>query len=156
VTTREQQFVDMYRRARVDDQRGYYEATAARFEAAYRQLLLGSAVLFGITGTVAILSGIEVPGKLVWATLAAVLPAVTTAIAAYEGLFAFQRIAKLYRDAARNLRRIQPPVLEEAATAQAALDAYVAGVERVLERERSQWGQLGAEPQAPSSGGDDR
>ena len=148
MTTREQQFVEVYRQARVEDQRHYYDRTASRFEAAHRQLLLGSSVLFGISGTVAILSGIEIPGKLVWATLAAVLPAITTAIAAYEGLFAFQRVAKLYRDAAHNLRRIQQPAVEDAATAQAALEAYVAEVERVFERERGQWGQLGAEPDA--------
>jgi SMODS and SLOG-associating 2TM effector domain 1 len=148
VTTREQQFVEVYRTARVEDQRRYYERAASGFEAAHRQLLLGSAVLFGISGTVAILSGLEIPGKLVWATLAAVLPAITTAIAAYEGLFAFQRVAKVFRDAARNVRRIQPPAVEDTAAAQAALEAYVAEVEQVFERERGQWGQLGAEPDA--------
>jgi hypothetical protein len=155
MTERERQFVELYRRARVADQWNYYEGKAREFEGAHRELLLGSAILFGLSSTVALVSGIEVPGKIVWAVLAAVLPAVTTAIAAYEGLFAFQRVAKLYRDAARNLRRTHPPIVDDTDTAQAAVDAYVLEVERIFERERGQWGQLGAKPQAPASGGDD-
>jgi uncharacterized membrane protein len=151
VTSRERQFVELYRQARVENQRGYYERTAARFEAAYQQLLLLSAVLFGISGAIALLAGIDVPGKLVWAIFAAIVPAITTAIAAYQGLFAFERIAKLYRDAARNLRRLPPPIVGDTTSAQAAIAAYVADVERVFERERGQWGQLASEPTAASA-----
>jgi sialate O-acetylesterase len=117
--------------------------------AAHRQLLLVSAVLFGTSGTVALISGIDVPGKVVWAVLAAVLPAATTAIAAYEGLFAFERVAKLYRDAARNLRRVAPPIVGDTAAADAAVTAYVAEVERIFERERGQWGQLSTKASPP-------
>jgi hypothetical protein len=154
VSSREQQFVELYRRARVEDQRTYYEDTARRFEAAHRQLLLGSAVVFGLSGAIAVLSGTEVPGKLVWAILAAVLPAVTTAIVAYQGLFSFERVAKLYRDAARNLRRSRTPVVDDTASAQASVAAYVAGIEAIFERERGQWGQLGTDPAATSGGAD--
>ena len=148
---RERQFVELYRQARVEDQRGYYDRTAGRYEGAHRQLLLVSAILFGVSSTVALISGIDVPGKQVWAVFAAVLPAVTTAIAAYEGLFSFERVAKLYRDAARNLRRAQPPLIDDAATADAAVANYVAEVERIFERERGQWGQLGSEPVPPTA-----
>jgi uncharacterized membrane protein len=154
VTSRERQFVELYRAARVEDQRGYYEQTAGRFAAAHRQLLLISAVLFGISGAIALLAGVDVPGKLVWAILAAVVPAITTAIAAYQGLFGFERVAKLYHDAARNLRRTQPPIVADTTTTQAEIAAYVVEVERIFERERGQWGQLAAEPPAASDTAD--
>jgi hypothetical protein len=148
VSSREEQFLEVYRRARAEDQRGYYERQAARAEAAHRQLLAISAVVFGVSGAVAVLSGVHVPGKIYWAVLAAVLPAVTTAIAAYEGLMAFERVAKLFRDAARNLRRVRPPILPDGDAAQAAVAAYVAEVEQIFDRERGQWGQLAQEPAA--------
>jgi hypothetical protein len=148
VNERDREFVELYRRARVEDQRAYYDRTAGRFEGAHRQLLLASAVLFGVSGSVALIAGIDVPGKVVWAIFAAVLPAATTAIAAYEGLFAFERVAKLYRDAARNLRRVTPPIVGDT-SADAAVSAYVAEVERIFERERGQWGQLATEASPP-------
>jgi len=133
--------VEVYRRARVDDQRVFYERRAETFENAHQQLLLASAVVFGVSATVGLLAGLDVPGKVVFAIVAAVLPAVTTVLTAYEGLFAFQRVAKLYRDAARNLRRLDPPTPGDAA----AIARYVAEVERVFTNERGQWGQLALE-----------
>jgi hypothetical protein len=50
----------------------------------------------------------------VWAVLAAVLPALTTALAAFAGLYAFERIGKLYGDAAKNLRRVEAPRFSDA------------------------------------------
>jgi hypothetical protein len=92
-----------------------------------------------------LIAGLDVPGKLVWAILAAVLPAITTALAAYEGLYAFARVSKLYADAARNLRLLEAPRLAGTAEDQAAITAYVAQVEEIFRRERSQWGQLSIE-----------
>lgn len=145
MSSRERQFVELYRQARVEDQRKYYEDKAALNQAAHQELLLASAIVFGISGAVALLAGTDVPGKLVWAILAAVLPAFTTAFAAYEGLYAFERIARLFQDAARNLRRAQAPLLADEAGAQAAVARYVEQIERILEQERGQWGQLAVE-----------
>ena len=146
MSSREQQFLEVYRRARVEDQRAYYERSAARAEAAHRQLLLTSAVLFGASGAVAVLAGTAVAGKLVWAILAAVLPAITTALSAYDGLYAFERVTKIYGDAAHNLRRIQLPRVE--GTNDQAISAYVVRIEEILAKERGQWGQLAAEAAA--------
>jgi hypothetical protein len=154
VSTREEQFLELYRQARVDNQLDYYEGTAKRFERAHNQLLLLSSVVFGVTGAVALVAGLDVPGKAVWAVIAAVLPAVTTVIAAYQGLFAFERVAKLYRDAARKLRRIQPPPVTGTTEASPAFAAYVAEVEGIFEREQGQWGQLVSEPAATHSADD--
>ena len=142
---RAQQFVEVYRQARLEDQRTYYERTASRFQAAQRQLLLTSAIVFGISGTVGLIAGLDVPGKLVWAILAAILPAVTTVLSAYEGLYAFERVAKLNRDAARNLRRVETPSLSGDIDERTVIAQYVADVEQIFTNERGQWGQLAVE-----------
>lgn len=145
MSDRAQQFVEVYRQARVEEQRTYYEQSARKFQDAYRQLLLTSSVVFGLSAAVGLVAGLDVPGKLVWAILAAILPAVTTVLSAYEGLYAFERIAKLYRDAARNLRRVQAPSVSGADGEGAAVAQYVDEVEQVFTNERGQWGQLAVE-----------
>jgi SMODS and SLOG-associating 2TM effector domain 1 len=153
MSSRQEQFLEVYRLARVEVQRDYYERTGASAEAAYRQLLLITAIVFGVSGAVAVLAGLDISGKLVWAVLAAVLPAVTTVLSAYNGLYSFERVNKISRDAARNLRRVQRPQIDET-DPQAAVFQYVAAIEHVLEKERSQWGQLGVELRAkPDEGG---
>lgn len=142
MSERARQFVEVYRAARVEDQRDYYHRTAKEFEAAHRQLLLASSLVFGLSGAVGLIAGLDVPAKLVWAILAAVLPAITTALAAYQGLYAFERIAKLYGDAARNLRLVEAPTLSDSADEPAAVAHYVNQVESIFKRERGQWGQL--------------
>lgn len=145
MSRRARQFVDVYRASRVDDQREYYVRRSREFQAAHRQLLLVSSIVFGISGAVGLVAGLDVPGKLVWAVLAAVLPAITTALAAYEGLYAFERVSKLYGDAARNLRLSEAPELSDSADDPAAVAAYVTQVEAIFKRERGQWGQLTSE-----------
>jgi hypothetical protein len=158
VSTRAEQFLEVYSTERVENQRAYYERTATRFEARRQQVLLASSVVFGVSAAVGLIAGLDVRGKLVWAALAAILPAVTTALAAYDGLYAFERITKLNRDAARNLKRIGVPELEDAGGKQAAVARYVAEVEQVFVHERGQWGQLQAEAptetrKSPGAGG---
>jgi hypothetical protein len=141
----EEEFLEVYRQARVENQREYYERTARRFEGAHRQLLLTSAIVFGLSAAVSLIAGLDLPGKLVWAILAAILPAITTALSAYGGLYAFERIAKLYRDAARNLGLVSTPELDDTEDEWAVLAKYVADVEQILGKERGQWGQLALE-----------
>jgi hypothetical protein len=145
VSVRWEQFIEVYRQARVEDQRDYYERSARKFEAAHRQLLLTSAIVFGLSSAVSLIAGLDVPGKLLWAILAAILPAFTTALSAYAGLYAFERIAKLYRDAARNLRLAQTSELADTEVKRAVVARYVADVEAIFGKERGQWGQLALE-----------
>jgi hypothetical protein len=152
MSSRQEQFLELYRLARVEDQREYYERTAANAEAAHRQLLLITAIVFGVSGAVAVLAGLDISGKLAFAVLAAVLPALTTVLSAYNGLYSFERVNKLSRDAARNLRRVQLPRIGEA-DPQAAVSWYVANIEQILENERGQWGQLGLELRAKQDEG---
>lgn len=148
MTARDEQFAEVYRQARVESQREFYDRRAKAFENAHRELLLISAIVFGIAGAAGVIAGLDFKGAIVFAIIAAVLPAVTTAVTAYEGLFAFDRVAKMYRDAARNLRRIDPP----AGGDPAAVAAYVEAVEHVFTSERGQWGQLAVESR-PDGGG---
>jgi len=145
VSSRVEQFAEVYRQERVGDQRAFYEDRAATFQAAHRQLVLVSAVVLGISATIGLLAGLDIPGKLILAIGAAILPAATTVISAYEGVYGFERVAKLYRDAARNLRLVEPPELADGASAHEAMSAYVADVERILKSEGGQWGQLALE-----------
>jgi len=147
MTTRLEQFLEVYREARVDDQRRYYEQRAKTYQAAHSQVLLLSSIVFGASSAIGLLAGLDVSGNRVWAILAALLPAVTTMLAAYEGLYAFQRLAKLFRDAGRNARLIQSPTLAGGDDDRAAVAKYVADVEQVFTTERGQWGQLAMDVQ---------
>jgi hypothetical protein len=88
--------------------------------------------------------------KTLWAVLAVVFPALFTALSAYNGLYAFERQAKLYHDAANALLRARAdaPDLKPGITGadyRQALSAYVNKVESILRREQGQWGQLTSE-----------
>lgn len=145
MNARDRQFVEVYQAARVEDQRAYYLQRANEFQAAHRQVLLVSSLLFGLSGTVGLIAGLDVPGKLVWAIFAAILPAITSALSAYEGLYGFNRIAKRFRDAARNLRLVEAPRISEAQGKEDAVEEYVLRVEGIFRDELGQWGQLVSE-----------
>jgi hypothetical protein len=150
VSSRADQVLDLYRVARMEDQLGFYDKRRTEFHRAHGELLVVSAVLLGATSTASALAGVEIRGKLVWAIFAAILPALSTAVAAYGALFAFERQAKLYGDAVRNLGLLEEPDLSHAADhgdAGEAVTKYVEQVERVFRDEQSQWGQLATEPQ---------
>jgi SMODS and SLOG-associating 2TM effector domain 1 len=152
VSSRADQLLELYRDARVQDQLRYYGSRRTQFDRAHGQLLIASAVLLGATSTVAALSGTEIPGKVGWAALAAIIPAVATMLAAYGALFAFERNAKLYGDAERNLGLLEEPnvSLPDDDQAEEAVRKYVEQVEKILSDEQAQWGQLAAEPRAGS------
>jgi hypothetical protein len=149
VKSRAEQILDIYRTARFEDQLTYYGRRRTVYERAHGQLLVASAVLLGVTSTVSALAGTEVPGKLIWAILAVIFPVLATALAAYGGLYLFERQAKLYGDAVRSLRSLEEPDLRRAGGQEAvdALARYVEQVEAVFRNEQSQWGQLAGEMQ---------
>jgi SMODS and SLOG-associating 2TM effector domain 1 len=138
MSERSQQALELYRAARVRDQLSYYGATAAEYERASAQSAAVAALLLSVTTLAAALAGLDVTGKSAWAVVAVIVPAVSTALAAYEALFGFERMAKLYGDAVRSIKRLDEPHLgttEEVA-------AYVTAVETIFHNEQSQWGQL--------------
>src|SRR5439155_15962636 len=97
----------LYRAARMEDQVDYYRRTSAEYDRAGAQSVALSAVLLSLTTLAGILAGLEVSAKMGWAIAAAVIPAVATALAAYDAIFGFERVSKLYADAMRSLRFIE-------------------------------------------------
>jgi hypothetical protein len=146
-----------YQRCRVAHQRAWYQGRCEEFEQARRQLvnltgaLLIAAAVFSVLGVLNV-SGL---GQL-WAVLAAVLPAFSTGLGAFGSLYAFERHAKLYGDAANALRKATADApeaggLDDEALAR-ALHAYVEQVEEIFQREQGQWGQLAADVPSAVSG----
>jgi ABC-type transport system involved in cytochrome bd biosynthesis fused ATPase/permease subunit len=159
MSERNEQFLALYQQYRFEDQRGWYERRRAEFEAAYSQVINLTGLLMVLTGTAAALAAADVGGlKNLWAVLAVVFPVLSTALSAYNGLYAFERQAKLYRDAANMMLRaradapdLKPEITE--AGYRHALSAYVNKVEGILRTEQGQWGQLISEiePFEPSA-----
>jgi hypothetical protein len=145
---RTRQAFAVYRDARVQDQIRYYSGTSAEYDRANSQSVAVAAVLLSLTTLAGTLAGLDVGGKMAWAIVAAVLPAISTALAAYDALYGFERIGKLYADASRSLRQLEEP--DPVSAAEVA--AYAAAVETVFRNEQAQWGQLLAKSDAAKEG----
>ena len=157
MTEGDQQFLALYRKHRFEDQRAFYDSRRREFETARDQVLWLTAVFMVLTAAVAALASANVGGlKSLWAVLAVAFPALSTALAAYNALYAFERQAKIYGDAANALLRARAdspdlkPAMDDAAF-QEALRAHVEQIEQILRTEQAQWGQLIGEikPVAP-------
>lgn len=165
MTERDQLFLALYRKHRFEDQRAFYDSRRREFETARDQVLWLTTVFMVLTAAVAALASANVGGlKLLWSILAVAFPALSTALSAYNGLYAFERHAKIYGDAANALLRaradspdLKPPM--DDAVFQEALGAHVEQVEQILRNEQSQWGQLIGEikpaARSPSNSTDD-
>ena len=148
MTERDQQFLALYRKHRFEDQRAFYDSRRREFETARDQVLWLTAVFMVLTAAVAALASANVGGlKSLWSILAVAFPALSTTLSAYNALYAFERQAKIYGDAANALLRARAdspdlkPLMDDAAF-QEALGAHVEQVEQILRNEQSQWGQL--------------
>ena len=142
---RDAAFRELYRKARLENQTGYYREARSEYEAATRQGAIaaaGFAALSFVTGLLAILDAFGFRDG--WGVVGAAVGALSGAAAGYAGLYAFERLAKLYADAERGLRQIADPIDEQA----------VLAAEAVMQREQGQWGQLTADlPLAPPPAG---
>lgn len=148
MTERAKQYLALYRECRLEDQRRFYEGRQKEFETARDEVIWLTAFLMVLTAGAAALAAGNI-GKLqeLWSILAVVFPALSTALVAYDGLYAFERQAKLYGDAANALLRaradspdLKPPM--DDAAFEAALSAHVQQIELILAGEQAQWGQL--------------
>jgi hypothetical protein len=134
---------DLYAAHRLADQLTYYATTATEYDRAARQAAKLTAALLTAAGIAALLSSTHLLGHWGgWAIIAAVAPILATALAGYEGLYGYDRNAKLYADAARALTTLE-------ATGAPSLAELAAGAEGVMRREQSQWGQLALEAEPP-------
>lgn len=141
MTERSAQFAALYAEDRIADQLAFYtkrriEAETARDQAIHAKWVLST--LAAIAGSV----GAAVPG---WRTglaiAAAFLAAAATALTAYQSLYSFPRLAKLYRDAEMSLSALTKASEELAANPEKTRE-IIDRIEKVFLQENGQWGQL--------------
>ena len=148
MTDRDREFLGIYRTHRFEEQRAFYASRHAEFETARDELVWLTGVFMVLTAATSAMASADLGGlKWLWSILAVVFPTLATALTAYNGLYAFERQAKLYRDAAYALMRARAdspdvqPSMDDAAFHE-ALSAHVGQVEKILGGEQAQWGQL--------------
>ena len=132
---RTDQLLGFYREHRINDQLGFYTRRRALYDRAANQALALSAILLGFTTAVAALTGAHIGAAWLWAILATVLPAASTALTSYSSLYAFEQQSTIYGDAARAGRAAARSAEEDAAE-------LIKRVEAVFRQEQAQWGQL--------------
>ena len=137
------QFAELYQEARIDDQLGFYNGRRVENEKAYDQAIRVKwtlSTLAAIAGAV----GAALPeARTALAIAAAFLAAAATAMAAYQSLYAFPRLAKLYRDAELSLSALT--AAREAmgsGLSHEQAGALVERMEKIFTQENGQWGQL--------------
>ena len=145
---RDQEFAVLYRTHRLQHQSAFYESRRKEFAAAHDEIAWATAILLVLTAAMAALASADIGGlKSFWSILAVAFPALSTAFAAYNGLYAFERQGKIYGDAADALLRARADApdlrspMDDAAFSK-ALSAHVDQVEQILRNEQAQWGQL--------------
>jgi hypothetical protein len=147
VSDRTAEVLALYQKHRFEDQLGFYRDRCELFDRATGQAAVVSAVLLGLSAAVSALAGASTGNPHLWTALAAILPALATAVASFGALYAFDQQSKLYADAVRALVAIQREapdltrIPDEAARA-TAVAGYVDAVESVFRKEQGQWGQL--------------
>lgn len=143
MSERNSELLRFYTANRIDDQMRFYTSRRAVFERATGQGLAISAVLLGFATAAAALAGTTVGWAQGWSAIATILPALSTALAAYLALYAFEQQSKIYGDASRALlaasRRKPDPA---AGPDDQDVARFVLRVEDVFRQERGQWGQL--------------
>ena len=148
MSIREQKFLECYQEYRYNNQRDFYRSRIDEFETARNEAIVLTSILIGCAGISSFFATANVLGwRTAWVLLAVIFPALATALAAYERLYAFDSVAKLYRDAAKALPRTQeykPTSPENMSTDDysSAIIAFVQEVETVSRSEMGQWGQL--------------
>lgn len=140
---RRAQFAELYKQDRIADQLGYYHRRRVEAQRAHDQAIHGKwafSTLAAIAGSV----GAALPAvRIELAIAAAFLAAAATALTAYQSLYAFPRLAKLYRDAEISLSALTAAgnALSSDLTPEDTRK-LVGRIEKVFRQENSQWGQL--------------
>jgi SMODS and SLOG-associating 2TM effector domain 1 len=154
---RDEQFLELYRDGRVNDQLAYYDARVAEYERAHGQVVTVSATLAALAGVAGALAAADAFGQRpLWAALGVAFPALATAFTAYDALYAFQHQARLFQDAAELLDRARAAEPDPTQAADdRARSQYVTTVEGILVTESGHWGQLISDLKLPEAPGKD-
>jgi hypothetical protein len=144
----DQQFLKLFQVYRYEHQLNYYRARRIEFTKAQTQamiLSIGLIFLAAAAGAFAPVSGTWL--KVACLLVAAIFPVLSTAIAGYSVLYAFEQQAKLFHDTINNLllaRSLAPDVKQGLSDTDFTiqLEKYVNEVEKIYLAEQGQWGQL--------------
>ncbi len=147
MSERNRQLLAFYQEHRIDDQLRFYRGRRELFERATGQALAVSATLLGFSSAASALAGADIGWTALWSALAAILPAAASALAAYNGLYAFERQSKLYGDAVRAVHAASRPRPDADAphggrSPEENVADLVKRVEAAFRQEQAQWGQL--------------
>ncbi len=147
MSERNRQLLAFYQRHRIDDQLAFYGSRKGQFDRAADQALAISAMLLGFSSAVGALAGTDIAWTAVWSALATVFPAVSTALAGYNALYAFEQQSKIYGDAIRAVHaasrpRPDPDSVQGGSSGEQSVAELVKRVESALRKEQAQWGQL--------------
>jgi len=137
------QYVDAYRRHRLEDQRDYYAQRARTFDRARRSVITSSAVFMVLAALFGALGAGDVARRPMWAFIAAAVAAIGTALTSFEAAFGLERYARVFGEAQRALTLAAADVPGEAELTRADGTARVQGftdqVERILADESDTW-----------------
>jgi hypothetical protein len=147
MSQRNHDLLKFYTACRINDQVDFYSSRSALFDRATSQGLAVSAVLLGFSTAAAALAGTAAGWATGWSAIATILPAVSTALAGYLALYAFDQQSKIYGDALKALRMAtqatpDPDTAPEGQTPERTIAEYVERIEGILSQEQGQWGQL--------------
>jgi conflict system pore-forming effector with SLATT domain len=151
----DQQFYRLYQIYRYEDQFNFYKARRVEFTKAQSRAIAISIGLILLAALAGGLESIDVPWlKLTCMLVAAISPLLSTALAAYSVLYAFEQQAKLYQDTGYNLllAQVLAPDVKQGLSGDdftKQLDKYVHEIENIFMVEQGQWGQLAKKMKPP-------
>jgi hypothetical protein len=147
VTDRNAEFAALYTEDRLLDQLKFYSKRRVEAESARDQAIVAKAVLLGLAAVAGVVGAAYPDVRSAMAIAAAFLAALATALTAYQSLYAFPQIAKLYKDAEVSLTALRAFGLGPELGA-SELRARVETIETVFTSENGQWGQLAQDSHA--------
>jgi len=135
-------FWQLYYQHRYENQLTFYEGRTKEFKKAQSQATILTIILMATASVVSIFGSADLlQFSTGWAVLAVFFPVLATALATYQSVYAFERQAKLYEDAAGVLTSVRMPPTPEGSP-DAPIQDYVEQIEYVFKMEQGQWGQL--------------
>ncbi len=141
MTDRNADFAALYTQDRLLDQLHFYNRRRVEAEAARDQAIGAKAVLLGLSAVAGVVGAAYPDIRSAMAIAAAFLAAMATALTAYQSLYSFPQLAKLYKDAEISLAALRASGLGAELEA-GEIRARVELIETVFTQENGQWGQL--------------
>lgn len=130
-----------YRRYRIEDQQGFYDARRREYEQADGQVASATTLLLLLAAAAGVLGTAEVLfGRAWWGIIAALCSALAATTTAWGTLIGFEENARLYRAARVALDPLKGPLEDHPGDLRELLRVVVRA-EEILQAETSQWGQ---------------